>query len=161
MELNEILKKFANDETLKFKEDKMLSLIDGYLEISPKSFSIYGGNLWFKKKRTYEWKQVKEFGVNDYSQYNNSTFLLDLLTRSRSSTSNIIENSVGFNFKAEYSKLAKCKKWSFTHRLNQIIGCKYMDGICYDSYGFENEDLAFMLNSCLEIYRLKNDKSIS
>ena len=69
-------------------------------------------------------------------------------------------NIVGFNFKEKYSKLAKCKKWSFTSKLNQIIGHEYMDGICYDSYGFKNEDLAFMLNRCLEIYHLKNYTSV-
>ena len=59
MGITEILKKFADDETLKFKEDKILSFNVGYLEISPNSFSIYGGNLWFKKGERMNGNKLK------------------------------------------------------------------------------------------------------
>lgn len=151
--LKEILEKFENGETQRFRTTRMLSSKTGYLEITPDNLIINGGSFGIKKRKTFEWKQVKEIGVNCYEKSNAISFLIGILAKDSNITHS--DNTVGFNLKHEYSKSLYYKIWSAIGAFTKIFGQKYIHETLPDSYGFNDEELAFILNSCLEIYNFK------
>ena len=152
--LKEILEKFENGETQRFRTTGMLSSKTGYLEINPNNLIIYGGRFGIKRIKSFEWIRIKEFGVNCYEKSNAICFLIGILAKDSNISQS--ENTVGFNLKPEYSKILSYKIWNTIGAITKIFGQKYIHETLYDSFGFNDEELAFILNSCLEIYNLKN-----
>lgn len=87
--IEEMLSKISEGEKLVFKPTKLLSSKDGYLELSEYGFRLVQGNLGIENEESYEWAEVKEFGVNKFRNTGKLSFFV-------SYNHNVM---VGFNLK--------------------------------------------------------------
>lgn len=139
--VDEILHKISNGEKLVFEPTGLLASKGGFLELSASGFRIVQGKLGIKSEQTYEWSDIKEFGVNKLQ----NTGKLSLFLK--------YDYNVMVAFNLNDSRQKKIHKFgSGMGKFMKYIGQgqqQYMHGAFQDNYGFKPNELAELLNRCM------------
>ena len=109
--------------------------------MSEYGFRFAQGNLAIKSEDSYEWSEVKEFGINKFRNTGKLSFFV-------SYDHNIM---VGFNLRK--SKQKRIHK--FSSAMRKFMKCigqdqqQFMHDALQDQYGFKPDELAELLNGCI------------